>query len=219
MALRASTMTRRTGQDLRSPQSSQGRNAVTEAHGIRRERTIEGAHDRADADLMGRARERVSAALAFLGVNEAGVPELGQNMVEELFRNRIGFGYPRDLSQLARRQASEMHHGLQAILPLLRKHKSYPSLRARSLFGRWRSARSASSSLVQQFLDGEHTGRLRKTRRPDCPGRIMTDLAPKMGGWVEFYRSPARRLWTPTGINAPEYGKPAQEKPSTTPNS
>ena len=32
MALRASTMIRRTEQDLRSPQSSQGRNAVTEAH-------------------------------------------------------------------------------------------------------------------------------------------------------------------------------------------
>ena len=34
MALRASTMIRRTEQVLRSPQSSQGRNAVTEAHGI-----------------------------------------------------------------------------------------------------------------------------------------------------------------------------------------
>ena len=34
----------------------------------------------------------------------------------------------------------------------------------------------------------------------------MTELAPKVGGWVEFYRSPARKLWTPTGINVPEYG-------------
>lgn len=34
-----------------------------------------------------------------------------------------------------------------------------------------------------------------------------------MGGWVEFYRSPARRLWTPTGVNAPEYGTPAQVWP------
>ena len=38
----------------------------------------------------------------------------------------------------------------------------------------------------------------------------MTDLAPKVGGWVEFYRSPARKLWTPTGTNVPEYGKLAQ---------
>ena len=38
----------------------------------------------------------------------------------------------------------------------------------------------------------------------------MTDLAPKVGGWVEFYRSPARKLWTPTGVNVPEYGKLAQ---------
>ena len=38
----------------------------------------------------------------------------------------------------------------------------------------------------------------------------MTDLAPKVGGWVEFYRSPARKLWTPTGVSVPEYGKLAQ---------
>ena len=38
----------------------------------------------------------------------------------------------------------------------------------------------------------------------------MTDLAPKVGGLVEFYRSPARKLWTPTGVNVPEYGKLAQ---------
>ena len=38
----------------------------------------------------------------------------------------------------------------------------------------------------------------------------MTALAPKVGGWVEFYRSPARKLWTPTGVNVPEYGKLAQ---------
>jgi ABC-type glycerol-3-phosphate transport system substrate-binding protein len=41
-------------------------------------------------------------------------------------------------------------------------------------------------------------------------GADQTDPAPKMGGWVEFYRSPARRPWTPAGVNAPEYGKPAQ---------
>ena len=38
----------------------------------------------------------------------------------------------------------------------------------------------------------------------------MTAIAPKTGGWVEFYRSPARKLWTPTGVNVPEYGKLAQ---------
>ena len=38
----------------------------------------------------------------------------------------------------------------------------------------------------------------------------MTAIAPKAGGLVEFYRSPARKLWTPTGVNVPEYGKLAQ---------
>jgi ABC-type glycerol-3-phosphate transport system substrate-binding protein len=34
--------------------------------------------------------------------------------------------------------------------------------------------------------------------------------APKAGGLVEFYRSPARVLWTPTGVNVPDYGRLAQ---------
>ena len=34
--------------------------------------------------------------------------------------------------------------------------------------------------------------------------------APKLGGLVEFYRSPARKQWTPTGVNVPDYGKMAQ---------
>ena len=40
--------------------------------------------------------------------------------------------------------------------------------------------------------------------------QTMTDLAPKFGGLVEFYRSPARKNWTPTGVNVPDYGKMAQ---------
>ena len=47
-------------------------------------------------------------------------------------------------------------------------------------------------------------------RESDIRSQAMTDLAPKVGGWVEFYRSPARKLWTPTGTNVPEYGKLAQ---------
>lgn len=38
----------------------------------------------------------------------------------------------------------------------------------------------------------------------------MTDIAPKLGGLVEFYRSPARVQWTPTGANVPDYPKLAQ---------
>jgi glycerol transport system substrate-binding protein len=47
-------------------------------------------------------------------------------------------------------------------------------------------------------------------RESDIWHPAMTDLAPKVGGLVEFYRSPARKLWTPTGVNVPEYGKLAQ---------
>jgi glycerol transport system substrate-binding protein len=38
----------------------------------------------------------------------------------------------------------------------------------------------------------------------------FTERAPQLGGWVEFYRSPDRVLWTPTGINVPDYPKLAQ---------
>ena len=47
-------------------------------------------------------------------------------------------------------------------------------------------------------------------RESDIWSQAMTELAPKVGGLVEFYRSPARKLWTPTGVNVPEYGKLAQ---------
>jgi len=38
----------------------------------------------------------------------------------------------------------------------------------------------------------------------------FTDRAPNLGGLVEFYRSPDRVNWTPTGINVPDYPKLAQ---------
>jgi len=38
----------------------------------------------------------------------------------------------------------------------------------------------------------------------------FTKRAPKLGGLIEFYRSPDRVLWTPTGINVPDYPKLAQ---------
>lgn len=40
--------------------------------------------------------------------------------------------------------------------------------------------------------------------------KSFTERAPKLGGLIEFYRSPARLLWTPTGINVPDYPKLAQ---------
>jgi glycerol transport system substrate-binding protein len=38
----------------------------------------------------------------------------------------------------------------------------------------------------------------------------FTDRAPNLGGLVEFYRSPDRVLWSPTGVNVPDYPKLAQ---------
>ncbi len=38
----------------------------------------------------------------------------------------------------------------------------------------------------------------------------FTERAPKLGGLVEFYRSPDRVVWTPTGVNVPDYPKLAQ---------
>lgn len=47
-------------------------------------------------------------------------------------------------------------------------------------------------------------------RESDINSQAMTDVAPKLGGLVEFYRSGARKQWTPTGTNVPDYPKLAQ---------
>ncbi len=47
-------------------------------------------------------------------------------------------------------------------------------------------------------------------RDSDIRSETMTQMAPKLGGLVEFYRSPARVAWTPTGTNVPDYPKLAQ---------
>ena len=47
-------------------------------------------------------------------------------------------------------------------------------------------------------------------RESDINSDAMTELAPKLGGLVEFYRSPARVQWSPTGTNVPDYPKLAQ---------
>ena len=54
-------------------------------------------------------------------------------------------------------------------------------------------------------------------RRPDASSATATSVtstspqnADKYGGLIEFYRSPARVAWTPTGTNVPDYPKLAQ---------
>ena len=58
-------------------------------------------------------------------------------------------------------------------------------------------------------LKKSHVG-LTIIRESDINDQSFTDRAPKLGGLVEFYRSPARVAWTPTGTNVPDYPKLAQ---------
>lgn len=47
-------------------------------------------------------------------------------------------------------------------------------------------------------------------RQSTIDSQHFTDRADKLGGLVEFYRSPARTAWSPTGTNIPDYPKMAQ---------
>ncbi|NDV18630.1 extracellular solute-binding protein [Pseudodesulfovibrio sp. JC047] len=58
-------------------------------------------------------------------------------------------------------------------------------------------------------LKKTHVG-LTPFRDSDIRDKSFTERAPKLGGLVEFYRSPARVAWTPTGTNIPDYPKLAQ---------
>ena len=58
-------------------------------------------------------------------------------------------------------------------------------------------------------LKKAHIG-LNPIRDSDIRHQSFTERAPKLGGLVEFYRSPARVSWTPTGTNVPDYPKLAQ---------
>ncbi|MCW8164220.1 carbohydrate ABC transporter substrate-binding protein [Verminephrobacter aporrectodeae subsp. tuberculatae] len=74
----------------------------------------------------------------------------------------------------------------------------------------------AAAWLYAQFVTAKSTS-LKKTlvgltpiRESDIQSQAMSDMAPKLGGLVEFYRSPARVAWSPTGTNVPDYPKLAQ---------
>ena len=72
-------------------------------------------------------------------------------------------------------------------------------------------ARRKAAWLYAQFTVSRSVS-LKKTlvgltpvRESDLRSAVMTKAAPKLGGLVEFYRSPARTSWTPTGTNVPDY--------------
>ena len=71
----------------------------------------------------------------------------------------------------------------------------------------WLYAQFTTSKSVS--LKKSHVG-LTIIRNSDINDKSFTERAPKLGGLVEFYRSPDRVLWTPTGINVPDYPKLAQ---------
>jgi glycerol transport system substrate-binding protein len=63
----------------------------------------------------------------------------------------------------------------------------------------------AKTTTLKKFLVG-----LTPIRESDIKSEHVTKVADKLGGLVEFYRSPARVAWTPTGTNVPDYPKLAQ---------
>jgi glycerol transport system substrate-binding protein len=71
----------------------------------------------------------------------------------------------------------------------------------------WLYAQFTVSKTVS--LKKSHLG-LTFIRESDIQHQSFTDRAPKLGGLVEFYRSPARLQWSPTGNNVPDYPKLAQ---------
>lgn len=82
--------------------------------------------------------------------------------------------------------------------------KSTPKERrlAAWLYAQFTTAKTVS---LEKTLKG-----LTPIRESDINSQAMTDAAPKLGGLVEFYRSPARTKWSPTGTNVPDYPKLAQ---------
>lgn len=92
----------------------------------------------------------------------------------------------------------------------------YQDVGSWTFFANHDANRTAAAWLYAQFVTAKTTS-LKKTivgltpiRQSDIQSKAMTDLAPKLGGLVEFYRSPARVAWTPTGNNVPDYPKLAQ---------
>jgi len=92
----------------------------------------------------------------------------------------------------------------------------YQDVGSWTLFKSTPADRMAAAWLYAQFtvsktvsLKKAHTG-LTIVRDSDIRHESFTERAPRLGGWVEFYRSPDRVNWSPTGINVPDYPKLAQ---------
>ncbi|NBN79852.1 extracellular solute-binding protein [Microvirga tunisiensis] len=82
--------------------------------------------------------------------------------------------------------------------------KSTPVDRAKAA---WLYAQFVTSKTVD--VKKSHVG-LTFIRESTLQHDSFTERAPKLGGLIEFYRSPARLQWSPTGTNVPDYPKLAQ---------
>ncbi|SUB02316.1 Bacterial extracellular solute-binding protein [Pannonibacter phragmitetus] len=82
--------------------------------------------------------------------------------------------------------------------------KSTPDDRAKAA---WLYAQFVTSKTVD--LKKSHTA-ISFVRQSTLDHPSFTERAPELGGLVEFYRSPARLQWSPTGTNVPDYPKLAQ---------
>jgi glycerol transport system substrate-binding protein len=71
----------------------------------------------------------------------------------------------------------------------------------------WLYAQFVTSKTVD--VKKSHVG-LTFIRESTIQDDSFTTRAPELGGLVEFYRSPARVAWSPTGTNIPDYPKLAQ---------
>ena len=71
----------------------------------------------------------------------------------------------------------------------------------------WLYAQFIASKTVD--VEKSHYG-LTFIRQSTIDHDSFTERAPRLGGLVEFYRSPERELWTDTGFNVPDYPRLAQ---------
>ncbi|KJZ18325.1 ABC transporter substrate-binding protein [Loktanella sp. S4079] len=71
----------------------------------------------------------------------------------------------------------------------------------------WLYAQFVTSMTVD--VEKSHAG-LTFIRESTIDHESFTERAPRLGGLIEFYRSPARVQWSPTGTNIPDYPKLAQ---------
>ena len=109
------------------------------------------------------------------------------------------------------------HGAVAARLVLEGRHEArLPGRRLRTLLKSTPADRRKAAWLYLQFITSKtvslkksHVG-LTFIRESDIWDKSFTERAPKLGGLIEFYRSPARVQWTPTGNNVPDYPKLAQ---------